>query len=235
MSKGIIFYTDSLIREPIKSVVEKHIWDSGLHVTSVSRQLPLNFGDNTVVEGERGYPTYVKQILTALEYAKEDYVFFCEQDCLYPKSHFDFTPPRDDIFYYNDNVWRWKFESPTAVTYDRLICLSGLCCNRKLALDNYRLRMELVEKNKHRFNTREPELARIWGYEPGTKKKKRGGITDEDYETWKSDLPIIDIRHKGTFSPPKVTLDGFTHPPTGWQEILVDRVPGWNLRKEFNL
>ena len=72
---GIIFYTDNLISEPIKSVVEKYISESGLPVVSTSLK-PLDFGYNIVVEGERGYPTYIKQIVTALEASITDYVFF---------------------------------------------------------------------------------------------------------------------------------------------------------------
>jgi len=235
MKKGIIFYTDNRIVEPIKSVVEKHILDSGLPITSTSIDGPCNLGVNIRIPGERGYPTYIKQILTALTYSTDDYVFFCENDVLYPKSHFDFIPPRDDVYYYNENVWRWLYGSPTAVTYDRLICLSGLCVNRQLALINYQMRMKKTNENLDKFVTREPSIARTWGYEPGTKKIKRGGLTNDDYETWRSELPIIDIRHKGTFSPPKVTLDGFTHPPTNWQEKPIEEIQGWDLRKEFNI
>ena len=68
----------------------------------------------------------VKQILTALENSTTDYVFFTEHDVLYPKCHFDFTPPRDDIFYYNANVWRWFYPEDTAITHDRMLPLSSL-------------------------------------------------------------------------------------------------------------
>lgn len=230
--KGIIFYTDSMIDEPIKSVVQKYVQVSGLPIVSVSLA-PLDFGRNIVVEGKRGYVTYIKQIITALEASNADHVFFVEHDCLYPKCHFDFTPPRDDIYYYNRNVYRWKYGSYTAITYDRLLNLSCMCCNRLLALSHYRLIEEKICDNPNKFNSKEPSLARKMGYEPGTKKKKRGGLTDEDFDTWCSEYPVVDIRHEGTFSPPKCTLSSFRHAPSNWQEILVGHVPGWNLLEMF--
>lgn len=218
--KGIIYYTDNLIEEPILSAVRQRISDSGLPIVSTSLK-PIDFGRNIVVEGERGYVTMVRQIYTALENLETRYVFFCEHDVLYPQSHFDFTPSKDGVFYYNDNVWRWYYGTDKAITYDRLISLSSLCCNRQLALKNYELRTKMIEKYPSEFDSREPSLARKWGYEPGTKKKKRGGLTDEDFETWKSKDPIIDIRHPKTFSPPKMSLESFKHPPTGWKEMSV--------------
>ena len=37
------------------------------------------FFDHEVIEGKRGYPTMVKQIISCLERATTKYVFFCEQ------------------------------------------------------------------------------------------------------------------------------------------------------------
>ena len=231
--KGIIYYTDNLLSDPPFTLVQKLILKAGLPITSCSLQ-PIAFGNNVVVEDERCYTTMVRQIIMALDNAIEKYVFFCEHDVLYSKSHFDFTPPRDDIYYYNTNNWRWRMGNDKAVKYDRMISLSGLCVNRELALKHYRLRLKtILDKGFDKIQSKEPAWARKMGYEPGTKKKKRGGLTDEDFETWESELPNIDIRHDGTFSPPKVTLDSFKHLPTNWQEIEIDELPGWNLRKLF--
>ncbi len=235
MTKGIIYYTDNRLGEPIFSTVQNQIVKSGLPITSVSLQ-PISFGQNTVLNLSSGYLTMIQQIQTALNMSNSTYVFFCEHDVLYPPSHFDFTPPRDDIYYYNANVWRWKYPDDLAITYDRLICLSGLCVNRKLALDQYQRRLKKIEEQSlDSIRRREPLWARRWGYEPGTKKRKRGGFSDDDFETWRSEFPIIDIRHGRTFSMPKVTLDSFTHEPSNWQETTIDKLPGWNLKELFNL
>ena len=237
MSKGIIYYTDNRLSGSIYEQSQKTIKDAGLPITSASLK-PIDFGDNEVLNLTRSYPTMVRQILSCLERSKEDYVFFCEHDVLYPKSHFDFTPPRDDIFYYNENIWRWDFYTDKVITYDRLISLSCMCCNRKLALEHYKMRLgKIIEMNLDEDRSREPRFGRVWGYEPGTKKKKRGGFTDDDYETWRSALPIVDVRHGKTFSKPKVTRESFKHPPSldVWKETTIDKIQGWDLKGMFNL
>lgn len=231
MSKGIIYYTDNRLKEPIFSLVQKQILTAKLPVVSVSLK-PINMGKNIVIDLPPGYITMIKQIEKALETSQADYVFFCEHDVLYPKSHFEFTPRRDDIFYYNDNVWRWDYPENRAIRYDRLICLSGLSVNRKFALAHYQKRLKIIEDLKlTAHKTHEPDWARKWGYEPGTKKIKRGGFSDDDFETWSSPEPIIDIRHGRTFSQSKVTLDSFKHLPTNWQESSLEKITGWNLEE----
>lgn len=235
MNRGIIYYTDNRLGEPIFSLVQKQILNSGLPIVSVSLK-PIDFGKNIVLNLPPGFLTMIKQIVTALEASNSRYVFFCEHDCLYPTSHFDFTPKRDDIFYYNANVWRWNYPKNRAVTYDRLISLSCLCVNRKFALDHYRMRLKKIKDLKYDADIRrEPAWARRWGYEPGTKRTGRGGFSDDTFETWRSREPIIDIRHGKTFSQSKVTLDSFIHKPVNFREITLDKIPGWNLNKLFRL
>src|SRR3990167_8899734 len=100
--KNIIYYTDNRLAEPIYLLVQHFLLESGLPIISASLK-SINFGENVVIEGERSYPTMVAQIISCLERSTAKYVFFAEHDCLYSKSHFDFIPPKDDIFYYNEN------------------------------------------------------------------------------------------------------------------------------------
>jgi hypothetical protein len=234
MTKGIIYYTDNQLPEPIFSTVQQQILKANLPIVSVSLK-PINFGKNFVINLPPNIVTMIKQIIKALEESNSKYVFFCEHDVLYPVTHFDFTPLKDNIYYYNANVWRWRYPQNKAIRYDRLISLSGLCVYRKLVLEHYKKRLEKIVENKWDLDTRrhEPLWARRWGYEPGTKKIKRGGFSDEDFETWESNIPMIDIRHSRTFSPPKVTLDSFKHAPVNWQEITLDKIPGWDLKELF--
>lgn len=232
---GIIYYTDNRLEEPILSVVKQKIKEPGLPIVSASLK-PIDFGKNIVLDLSPSYLTMIKQITAALEASTAEYVFFCEHDVLYPASHFEFTPKRDDIYYYNGSVWRWKYPEDFAITYDRLISLSGLCVSRKLVLGQYKRRLEIIEKEGWESDkTREPLWARQWGYEPGTKKKKRGGFSDDDFEVWFSREPMIDIRHGRTFSQSKVTLDSFKHKPVNWQETTLDKIPGWDLNQLFSL
>lgn len=233
--KGIIYYTDNRLAEPIFSVVQKLILAAGLPIISVSLK-PMNFGKNFVLDLSPGFVPMLKQIEKALVESESDYVFFCEHDVLYPLSHFDFTPHRDDIFYYNANVWRWKYPDDIAITYDRLISLSGLCVSREFALDHYKKRLKKIEEmNWEKDKRHEPEWARKWGYEPGTKKIKRGGFSDDDFETWISKYPIVDIRHGKTFSQSKVTQESFVHKPTNWRQTSLDNIPGWDIQSLFTL
>lgn len=233
MTKGIIFYTDNRLEEPIFSVVQKLILEAGLPIVSVSLA-PINFGKNIVVNGEPGYPSMVNQIVTALAESTADYIFFCEHDVLYHKTHFDFVPPKDNVYYYNMNNWRWDYPGNRAIRYDGLTSLSQLCANRELALKHYKLRREkMKEVGLEKFRMKDPHLARLWGYEPGRKKRRNGAFLEEKSDSWNSEFPNIDIRHSGTFSLPKVKLKDFHHRPTGWIETTLDKIPGWNLEELF--
>jgi len=229
----IIYYTNNRLDKHLFHLVQRQILKSGLPVVSTSLK-PINFGKNTVVKGQSGYLTMMKQIITALEASTADVVFFCEHDVLYHPSHFNFTPLKDDIFYYNNNLWRWWLGSDTLIRHARMYSLSCMCANRKFTLDHYKMRQRNIEKHGlDEFKSREPKLARRWGYEPGTKKKKRGGLTNDDFNIWESDFPNIDIRHKGTYSSPKIRLEDFKHKPTWWREININKIPGWNLVSLF--
>lgn len=233
MSKGIIYYTHNKLDPYIFTAVQKTILQSKLPIISVSLQ-PIDFGQNVVLDLQPSYMTMMKQIIKGLETLTTDYVFFCEHDVLYPLSHFDFTPEKNDIFYYNAHVWRWDYPHNRAITYDRLISLSALVINRVFVLEHYRKRLDKIYELHLENETRhEPDWARKWGYEPGAKKMRRGGFSDDDYETFRSKDPMIDIRHGRTFSQSKVTLESFKHPPVNWQESTLDKMQGWNVRELF--
>jgi hypothetical protein len=237
MTKGIIYYTDNQLEEPIFSICQKHIRDSGLSIVSTSLK-PVKLGLNIVIEKKRSYATMVEQIMIALANLNTDVVFFCEHDVLYPKCHFDFTPEKEDIYYYNNHIWRWDYPKDRLITYKGLVSLSGLCSNRKLVLKHYIGRYNEIVKNGYdKLDSKEPVYGRKWGYEPGTKKKKRGGYSDEDFDVWTSKIPIIDIRHENTYTRTKVTLDSFKHPPdpSTWKETTLDEIVGWNIKSLFNI
>jgi len=234
---GVIYYTDNRIQNTlIYKLAQKFISESGLPIVSCSLW-PIDFGQNIVLKNRRrSYPTMVEQILMALEASDADYVFFAEHDVLYHESHWDFIPPTDDIYYYNVNNYRWLFPDDYLITYSGLTSLSSLCCNRELAIKHYQLRMRLIEEQGlDKLRGREPRWARKFGYEPGTKKRRRGGVTDEDHVKRRSKLPNIDIRHKYTFSQPKVTLDSFKCKPENFRQVPMDEIPGWDLKGLFEL
>ncbi|OGN27778.1 MAG: hypothetical protein A2941_02800 [Candidatus Yanofskybacteria bacterium RIFCSPLOWO2_01_FULL_49_17] len=226
--KSIIYYTDNRPDEEILSKVQESIFKSGLPIISCSLK-PIDFGKNIVLDLECGPVTMIKQILTALEASEGEYIFFCEHDVLYDKSHFNFTPPDKEAFYYNTNVWRWDYEGDKVITYDSLRSLSGLCVFREKALEHFKKRLAtIIERGFDKIPGKNPSWARKMGYEPG---KKTGEKTDE----WRSKYPNIDIRHKKTMTPIKMTIESFRHKPTGWKESTIDQLSGWDLKEMFNL
>lgn len=232
--KSIIYYTDNRLEEPMFSAVQKQILKANLPIVSVSLK-PIDFGQNIVLDLKPGITTLNRQILRALEASTADYVFFCEHDVLYHPSHFDFNPSKDNISYYNVNVWRWDYPKDRFITYDFLRSLSGLCINRKLAVGYYKERVERIEKNGWTDTSREPKWSRIMGHEPG---RIGNNIPSNIHELWKSEYPNIDIRHKKTVTRRKCNLSDFKHPPSAetWKETTANKIDGWeNLKKVFNL
>jgi len=235
MTAGIIYYTDNRLREPYYSLAQQYILCSGLPISSCSLK-SINFGKNVVIDGIRSYPTMLRQIVTALENSEADFVFFAEHDVLYHFTHFNFIPQKDNVFYYNKNVYRWWIYNNYVIRYDRMLPLSCMCVNRQFALEHYRLRVKKMnEWGLDHFRSREPRQARIWGYEPGTKPRRRGGFSDDVHEVWSSEYPNIDIRHTRTFSSPKVNPWDFIHLPTGWEQKSLSEIEGWDLKSLFNL
>lgn len=237
MKKGCIYYTDNRLDPKILNICQKQLRSSFTgEIINVSLK-PMDFGKNIVLKNRvRSYPTMITQILMALEASTSDYVFFCEHDVLYHPSHFDFVPQKENIYYYNVNNFRWRYLTDVAITYDTLTSLSMLCCYRDLAINHYKYRIKVMEDNQLDKNrSREPRWARRFGYEPGTKPTRRGGLTDEEHTKVISRFPNIDIRHKGTFSKPKTFRSEFRHLPNDFTEVNIDDIPGWDLRKLFNL
>lgn len=179
-----------------------------------------DFGDWTIVlDRKKSGGTMHYQILAGLERSTADYVFLCESDVLYHQSHFEFTPPRDDIFYYNTNVWRVRYEDGHAVRTANLQQVSGICASRQLLLRHYRKRVEIIESNAGIFDVKR------MAYEPGT----RGKFGDERVENWESPYPNIDITgHGNTLTTPHFSVDSFRNKKyaEGWQET-DDEIPGW--------
>jgi len=240
MSKvGVIYYTDSRLEDhPIIKVCREQLKKAFKGEIISTSLKPLDFGKNYVLKNRfRSYPTMVDQIVLALEKSTANYIYMAEHDVLYSVENFSFVPPKDNVFYYNSNVWRWRYGGDDiAIRYDGMLPLSCMCANREFALNHYYKRqVKIKEWGLDKIRSREPRWARKWGYEPARKSKRRGGFSDDVSEVWHSELPNIDIRHGRTFSSPKITLESFKHKPTGWEERPVKDVPGWDLRKLFDL
>jgi hypothetical protein len=186
----------------------------------------MDFGTkNIVLPLKRGYLTMFKQILTGLETLETDFAFLCEHDVLYHPSHFEYTPPTDDAYYYNENVWHVNAETGEALFYWTKQ-VAEVCANRELLVEHYRKRVKRVEdEGKYHMSI---------GFEAGAHKLPRG-IDDYPAESRMSEYPNIDIRHNKNLTPSRWSQDEFRDKKTcqGWK--LTDEVPGWGITKgRFN-
>lgn len=215
-TKGVLYYTDNqLDGTAIGMAVQYLLLETDLPITSVSLS-PIEFGRNIVLPLERGYLTMAKQILAGLEAMDTDVVFFCEHDVLYHHTHFDFTPPSRDLYYYNMNVWKVNAENGHAVTYITKQ-LSGLCGYRDILVDHYRERVRRIEDGG---------FTRAMGFEPGSHGRAER-IDDRRSEEWQSEYPNVDIRHDKNLTESRWKQEQFRSRRNcqGWQES--NSVPGW--------
>lgn len=217
---GIIYYTCNTLEEPLATSVRNNLNNcrNGYELGCVSRER-TDFGDwNIVVDLPRSPATMHEQILAGLERSKADYVFLCEHDVLYHPSHFEFVPPRDNVYYYNTNVWRVRYEDGHAVRTDDCKQVSGLCCDRRFLLEHYRRRVERIRKEG---------FSRKNGYEPGTRHLP-WGYDNNSCEVWQSPFPNLDIRHGKTLTASHWTIDSFRNKKysIGWQET-DEAIDGW--------
>lgn len=187
-SVGILYYSSNeLDGTPLNDWCKETILVSGLPIISVT-QKPIDFGQNIVYTKQRGrsHSLLYKQILTGLKSATEPYLFFCEHDVLYHPSHFDFVPPRDDVYYYDANVVKYRLSDRKVVSYD-CSWLSQLCANRELLIKHYETRLKLIKEGK-----------RAYGYEPGAGQSKT--IDPHKSSRWWGDGTSIDVRHGGNWT-----------------------------------
>jgi len=223
VSKGVVYYTDCRGDETILGAVRRQLRSAvnGHRIVSASLG-PVEFGDINIwfASLERGYLTMFRQILGGLEMSDADVVFLCEHDVLYPPEHFDFTPPKRDVIYYNENVW--KVDSATGRAIHYLVRqTSGLCAYRETLLAHYKRRVELV---------RERGFSRRMGFEPGTH-GRRERVDDLKSEAWMSERPLVDIRHGLNLTPSRWSPEQFRDKRNckGWTE--ADEIPGWGRTK----
>lgn len=209
VSKGIIYYTDNQLSIRLAKMAQRQLNASRLPIVSASLKPMDKMGKNIHLNMKRGPMTMFKQILAALEATESEIVFFCEHDILYHPSHFEFTPPSKDKFYYNRN-WVKVWPDGSAARWDANQ-VSNLCCYRELALDYYRRRVTEMEKSG--FNR---------SYEPGGRDESKYGI-------WESPYPNIDIRHEGNLTRSHRRQEDARDKSTveNWQTLSIDGITGW--------
>ena len=218
-TKGLVYYTDNRCEERIAHVVRNQILKScnSHKIVSVS-QYPIDFGENIVVDFESSVLSMFKQILIGLKAIDTDIVFLVEHDVLYNDEHFNFTPPKKDVYFYNTNNWYVRPKDGKAITHT---CqqVSGLCAYRDLLIGHYIAKIKKVE---------EEGFTRRLGFEPGNHKKPRGACNFKS-ESFFTEKPLVDIRHGQNVSGVRFRKDQFRRKPKNWGES--DEIPHWGRVK----
>lgn len=218
---SVVYYTDNELDPVIIQASQNQLTRATGNIEIVSVSLkPIPFGQNIVLPLERGYLTMFKQILAGLEAATGDVVFLCEHDILYHPSHFNFLPPRKDVFYYNRNNWKVRYDDGQALFYTCEQTM-GLCAYRELLLEHYRRRVARVESDG--FN-------RSMGFEPG-KHQLPNGVDSYGWDFYFSEYPNIDIRHDKNLTSSRWRQDQFRNQKNCQDWKMADDVPGWGVTK----
>lgn len=235
-TKGIIYYTDNQLKLKIAHHVQ---WK--LEEISKSRNIPIvsaslktmTFGKNVYVPLKRGYLTMFKQILAALEALDTNVVYFCEHDVMYHPSHFDFTPDKKHIWYYNENVWKLDVNGDNCLHYD---CkqTSGICVWRETAVKHYRQRVAVLESKYKQLSEEDfNRYVRAVGFEPGTHNREER-IDDALSESFFSKFPNVDIRHNSNLTSSRWSKEQFRNQNNCKNWIESDTIPGWGNAKELS-
>jgi hypothetical protein len=227
MDTTIIYYTDHSLAEPLFSQVQKNLVEAAgdRPIISVSHT-PIELGTNIAIgKKKRSWLLLYKQLLIGVERAETKYVAMAEHDCLYHDEHLSFIPPRDDTFYYNENNMfvQWSdtnhphLKGMYSIWPEQRLALSSLICNRTLLEDTLNQRLDLLDKDRKLVReivfAGEPGLSRLrvekarkWassGRPVWLKDYLKDQLDREKYDVWRSQMPILDIRHDRNFTGPR--------------------------------
>lgn len=224
LTKGMVYYTDNqcdpVIADAVRRQLSRIAKEKGMIIVNVSLK-PLDWENNIVLPLERGILTMTQQILAGLLAIDTDIVFFTEHDVLYHPSHFDFVPPMDNVYYYNENTYKVRSSDGQAVFF---YCkqTSGCCAYRKTLVEHYKKRLERIEKEG---------FSRSMGFEPGCHHLPNG-VDNLLAREWMSEVPNVDIRHDKNLTWSRFKPEQYRSQRSirGWK--LVDEVPGWGRTKD---
>ncbi|OGM76389.1 hypothetical protein A2210_01105 [Candidatus Woesebacteria bacterium RIFOXYA1_FULL_40_18] len=232
----MLYFTDNElplnIAKKVRSILRSISQDKKIPIVCSSLK-KMDFGDKNIYfpHLKKGILTMFTQIMSALEHIDTDIVFFCEHDVLYNSTHFDFTPPRNDAYYYNTNVWKLWIDDEIAIRTNKCMQVSGLCGYRDLLLGHYQRKVaKIIERQKEILAKGEvmkrEGFSKYMGFEPGGHSKHQG-VDNYPMIPWESEWPIIDLRHGANLTRSKRHPEEFHDHrwAEGWTES--NEIPGW--------
>ena len=207
MKYEILYYTCNTHLPEIDDLCREHLKTVPYPIISVSLNKEIDFGDKRIVmEGVRGPLMMHEQILAGLEASEADFIFLVESDVIYHPSHFSIVPEREDVYYFNTNVWKMRWSDGLCIWTDNCQQVSAIVASRKLLLDFFRNKVdEIKEKGFDRH------------YEPRNAPRVN----------WQSETPNVCIRHENNITKSKWSPDDYRNKENakGWKESY--EVPGW--------
>lgn len=192
--KAIIYYTNNELEgSELNRIVRDRLIESAGDIPIVSiSQKSIKFGKNICVGNKpRKHESIYEQILTGLETLPDDtYVFLAEHDVLYHKSHFTDAPIESidrKQLNYNINCYRCVLNGYTkrVSLFTALSQCSGLVSTLKSAI-----REKLALLNRYGYGGTGGRIEPGYGF----------GCSWLKANTYESEMPNVDIRHKKNFT-----------------------------------
>ncbi len=226
LTKGMVYYTDNLVDAKIGLACQRQIQrialERDMQIVCVSlKTMPIQFAHkNFVLPLERGILTMTQQILKGLEESDADIIYFVEHDLVYHPSHFDFIPPLDNAYYYNENTWKVRSSDGQCVFFHTKQT-SGCVAYRRTLLTHYRERIRRIESEG---------FSRSMGFEPGCHHLPNG-VDNLPAKEFMSKYPNVDIRHANNLTWSRFKPEQYRSQKSirGW--TLANDVPYWGLMK----
>lgn len=222
----IIYFTDNSLEEKLaqkcREVLKKEAQD--IPIVSVS-QKSIDLGKNICVgEIGRSWLSLYKQVLAGAEAAETPHVVMAEHDCMYTHEHLGWTPPNEDVFYYNHNHWLvWWADYKTEINgmysyWPGRYALSQLVCSRELLIKSIKERLAFLENGyimvRGLRGAGEPGVAdekaimkaqseATSGRPTQLQRYLKGCLTEYRSDKFMTVNPNLDIRHGHNFTGPK--------------------------------
>lgn len=242
MDRSIVFYTDNSVDTSLLNRVIEHLKETAgdIPIVSVSHE-PIYLGHNIVIgKKKRSWLTLYRQLLTGLKEINTRYVMTAEHDCFYTREHMEWTPPRDDTFYYNESNYlvQWADDHPKlkgmySVYWEERLALSQLVCNTELLRETIDARLDILDKNRSLVKAiqhiGEPGNSKVLkvrqlaasGRPVYLREYLKKQLDKEKLGTFRTKLYNLDVRHNHNFTGPK----------RGRKRVF--EVPYWGRFEEF--
>lgn len=229
MDTTILLCTDNSCPPEIFNAVKRNLAEvaGDIPIVTVSHT-PVDLGFNVVFgKHQRSWMTLYKQIEAGLKFVHSRFVHIVEHDVLYSPQHFEWEPPSDELFYYNENCWlgQWSDDHNKELNgmysmWNKLprLALSQLVCNAGLYEQTVKNRLDHLDTQrwmvKHIAHIGEPGVSGLKKVQKAEKWANSGRpvflksfldnvLELEEYQTFRTEIPNIDIRHGHNFTGPR--------------------------------